>query len=627
MRRFDAKQRTALYLASGGKCSICGEPLGSAWHADHVRPWSAGGETDVLNGQALCPKCNREKGAIMPSPWPIGMPLRNWQERAFRQYLRHEGDDFFVVATPGAGKTEFALWVASELFKIGRIVRVVGVCPTEHLKNQWAEKAHAVGISIDPEWANRGNAPARDYDGVVVTYAQVAVNPDWHRSFCREPTLVILDEIHHAGDGNSWGDAMRRAFGPAYRRLSLSGTPFRSDNSTIPFVTYIDGESRADFTYSYGEALADEVCRPILFPSYESHAKWYSNGESHEATFRDELAQRLAAQRLKTAISAGGGWLRKVIGDADSKLTALREFQPDAAGLIVAMDKTHAGLIGAMVAARTGTAPVVVTYDDPDASAAIKAFAESNRRWIVAVRMVSEGVDIKRLRVGVYATNITTEMFFRQVVGRFVRMQVGYEDQNAYLFMPRDPNLFEFAQKIKEERKHWIEEMCREERERDEAHRDDKVASPFVPISATGHPDDVIFDHSVLTQDEIREAEAFRRESGAPSTYDPAILARMIRMIRDGVHAKVAEPEAGPAVSEAEAVADPVHVQKKHKRKIVKVLVNTLIGMSDNSLNHEDIYTEIYRRNGCKIGEATMQQLQDSINYLERWIKVYPDGR
>jgi superfamily II DNA or RNA helicase len=96
-----------------------------------------------------------------------------------------------------------------------------------------------------------------------VTYAGVAVNPLAHRIRTeRFKTLVILDEVHHAGDALSWGEAVREAFEPARRRLALTGTPFRSDINPIPFVRYEPGpdgipRSVADYTYGYGHALAD----------------------------------------------------------------------------------------------------------------------------------------------------------------------------------------------------------------------------------------------------------------------------------------------------------------------------------------------------------------------------------
>ena len=83
-----------------------------------------------------------------------------------------------------------------------------------------------VGIKIDPEFKNAHGRTAKDFIGVAVTYAQVAAHPALHRGRTEaRKTLVILDEVHHAGDGRSWGDAIREAFEPAARRLALSGTP------------------------------------------------------------------------------------------------------------------------------------------------------------------------------------------------------------------------------------------------------------------------------------------------------------------------------------------------------------------------------------------------------------------
>jgi hypothetical protein len=60
-RRFNARERAALFIAAGGGCPRCDEPLPTDFHADHRDPWARGGVTDVINGQALCPTCNRRK--------------------------------------------------------------------------------------------------------------------------------------------------------------------------------------------------------------------------------------------------------------------------------------------------------------------------------------------------------------------------------------------------------------------------------------------------------------------------------------------------------------------------------------------------------------------------------------
>ena len=192
---------------------------------------------------------------------PDTQALRGWQRRALVRYLGANPRDFLTVATPGAGKTAFALRIAGELLADGTVERITVVVPTEHLKTQWALAAAGVGIALDPKFTNSSGQTSSEYHGVVVTYAQVASHPTRHRVRTENyRTLVVFDEIHHGGDAKSWGEAIREAYTDASRRLALTGTPFRSDDSPIPFVAYEpDGEglmrSQADHTYGYAEAL------------------------------------------------------------------------------------------------------------------------------------------------------------------------------------------------------------------------------------------------------------------------------------------------------------------------------------------------------------------------------------
>lgn len=201
-------------------------------------------------------------------------PLRAWQRKAMVEYLRRRSEDFMAVATPGAGKTTFALRLAAEMLNDGTIDAVTVVCPTEHLKTQWSHAAARVGIQLDPKFRNAEIHSSSDFHGAVVTYAQVGMAPQVHkRRTITRRTLVILDEIHHAGDSRSWGDGVKDAFEPAERRLLLTGTPFRSDENPIPFVQYergMDGiqRSKADSVYGYADALKDRVVRPVMFMAY-----------------------------------------------------------------------------------------------------------------------------------------------------------------------------------------------------------------------------------------------------------------------------------------------------------------------------------------------------------------------
>ena len=132
------------------------------------------------------------------------------------------------MATPGAGKTTFALRVATELKNNRTVDRVIVVVPTEHLKIQWSHAAARAGLALDPHFTNANGVVNPQYDGIVVTYAQVAMHPYKHYAVATaRRTLVILDEIHHGGDAKSWGDGIRTAYADVERRLALTTRPFR----------------------------------------------------------------------------------------------------------------------------------------------------------------------------------------------------------------------------------------------------------------------------------------------------------------------------------------------------------------------------------------------------------------
>ena len=354
--------------------------------------------------------------------------LRGWQKDAYHEYFRLSRRDFLLVATPGAGKTTYALTVAAELLARREIAFLTVVTPTEHLKHQWAAAAARFGIAIDSAYRNAQGRAGADFAGVAVTYAQVAAHPALHRQRTENRrTLVIFDEIHHAGDALSWGDAVEEAFDPARRRLALTGTPFRSDANPIPFVTYLDEpdggrRSASDYVYGYGPALEDGVVRPVIFLAYSGEMSWRTRaGDEITATLGTPMTKDQVAQAWRTALDPAGEWVSRVLEAADRRLTEVRRGMPDAGGLVIAGDHEDARAYAALLRGLTGQRPVVVLSDDKAASKKISAFATSGDRWMVAVRMVSEGVDIPRLAVGVYATSVSTALFFAQAVGRFVR--------------------------------------------------------------------------------------------------------------------------------------------------------------------------------------------------------------
>ena len=398
--------------------------------------------------------------------WGTASKLRAWQQAALTAYLRATPRDFLAVATPGAGKTTYALRLATELLGRGAVSAVTIVAPTEHLKTQWAEAAARVGIHIDPKFSNASARHSSEYDGVALTYAQVASRPALHRARTESaPTLVILDEVHHGGDNLSWGDAIREAFEPATRRLALTGTPFRSDTSPIPFVTYAEGtdgirRSAADYTYGYAEALRDGVVRPVLFLAYGGAMRWRTRaGDEIAARLGEPMTKDATAQAWRTALDPKGEWVPSVLAAADKRLTEVRRGVPDAGGLVIASNQTAARAYARTLEAITGEKPTVVLSDDAGSSARIEQYAASDSRWMVAVRMVSEGVDVPRLCVGVYATSTSTPLFFAQAVGRFVRAR--RRGETASVFLPSVPVILEHAARLEEERDHALDRVSK----------------------------------------------------------------------------------------------------------------------------------------------------------------------
>lgn len=389
-------------------------------------------------------------------------PLRLWQRQALERYEAADPEDFLVSATPGAGKTTFALTLAERLRARKVVNRVVVVVPTDHLRTQWADAAAAAGVSLDPKLTNSAGPLRPGFDGYVTTYAQVAAHPMLHRARTQNArTLVILDEVHHAGDGLSWGEAVTEAFTPARRRLCLTGTPFRTKaDERIPFVTYEEADdgliSAADYAYGYAQALGDGVVRPVVFAAYSGTSRWLdSAGQVLSASLAEAGTRALEEAAWRTALDPAGQWVPHVVAAADERLSDLRRSgSPDAGGLLLATDQETARAYAKVVRKVTGHAPVLVLSDDPRSGKKIDAFRTSDDRWLVAVRQVSEGVDITRLAVAVWACSYRTPLFFAQAVGRVVRSRAPHE--TATVFLPAVRPLLALAASMEEERNHAV---------------------------------------------------------------------------------------------------------------------------------------------------------------------------
>lgn len=539
--------------------------------------------------------------------------LRPWQKAALEKLLAKDSENFLAVATPGAGKTTFALTVAAQYLAKGDCTGLFVVAPTQHLKVQWAEAAHRLGLHLDHDWSAADGELPSDMHGIVTTYQQVATSASVLRRLT-PGAFVILDEVHHAGDDKSWGESVLLAFGPAKRRLTLSGTPFRSDSSAIPFVEYHMDEALPDFEYGYGDALSDgRVVRPVYFPAYGGHMEWVApDGSEFSASFDDALDHQRSNQRLRTALSLEGQWLTKVLTEAHVQLLNIRRTHENAGGLVIAMDQEHANGIARLMKSRFGVTPTIAVSDDPQASAKIARFSASTDPWIIAVRMVSEGVDIPRLRVGVYATNTTTELFFRQVVGRFVRWTRGVRNQKAFLFLPDDPRLRRFATEIAAQRRHSLKkkkgdddsdfgELDDQAQSEREDHGQEEQMSLFAVISAVA--DEAEMTPSVFSEDHPEDWDDDEDESPADDALEIRLAVPPPRGAKPGEASTKTRKQIKTELREANA---------ELARELVRF----------SKFDHRQVNAELNRLAGIrKVTEATIEQLQTRLDRGNRWLK------
>ncbi|HEY8373277.1 MAG TPA: DEAD/DEAH box helicase [Pseudonocardiaceae bacterium] len=567
-------------------------------------------------------------------------PLRAWQRRALTKYLATKPQDFLAVATPGAGKTTFGLRVAAELLADRTVEQITVVTPTEHLKHQWAQAAAAMGIPLDSTFRNSMGITSRDYRGVAVTYAQVAAHPSLHRVRTENrKTLVILDEIHHAGDAKSWGEAMREAFTPAVRRLALTGTPFRSDDNPIPFVTYEpDAEgvlrSRADHTYGYAEALRDGVVRPVIFLAYSGETHWRTSaGEEYVARLGEPMTAEQTARAWRTALDPTGEWIPAVLRAADIRLSQLRAGgMPDAGGLVIASDHVSAKAYAQILQRVTGHEPVLVLSDDPKASGRIAEFSASDERWLVAVRMVSEGVDVPRLAVGVYATSASTPLFFAQAIGRFVRAR--RPGETASVFLPSVPVLLELASQLEAQRDHalgkphrakegWDDELLAQANQRRDEPGEEERA--FTALGASAELDQVIFDGSSFGTATLAGSEEEQEYLGLPGLLEPEQVRALLRQRQERQLAEAAKRKAREAAraQEAARTAPPPRPQTVQERLAsLRRELNALVGLYHHRTGkpHGVIHAELRRIcGGPPTAMATVEQLEERIATLRSW--------
>lgn len=409
--------------------------------------------------------------------------LRPWQAQAIQKaeaWLIDKGNkNFLINAAPGSGKTICASVIAKRLLDRNAIERVIVIAPRNEVVRQWGRDYESItGRHMTKVTGADGDVS--DYgNDLCATWSAIQALSEPFQYICQNfKTLVICDEHHHAAVEAAWGDGAGSAFADADYALILTGTPIRSDGRETVWLAY-DSEQKIDqpadgaFTLSYGEAVDRGYCRPITFHRHEGHfTVTLPDGEGIAVSSRDQgevdkkyqdiPGLRRALDFYKLACSpkfkADGAtpdpssFLGTMLDWGIAKLDDIRDTTPNAGGLIIAPSIPLAEHMAELLEEMTGERPVIVHNQTPNAEGRIAAFRNSDtKKWLVSVAMISEGVDIPRLRILVYLPYAKTELAFRQCMGRVVRSLGDSDYSRAYVVMPSLEILEEYARRVEDE--------------------------------------------------------------------------------------------------------------------------------------------------------------------------------
>ena len=408
--------------------------------------------------------------------------LRPWQSQAINKcknwFLIEKEKRFLINAAPGSGKTICAIAIAKDLLKKDLINRVIVIAPTKEVVKQWSEEFKLL-TNRNMTKITASNEGFEDYGvDLCATWQSIQGLLDGFQAICKQSkTLVICDEHHHAAVEAVWGEGAYGAFNDALFSIILTGTPIRSDGKdTVWFETdkndSIQHPKDGSFTLTYGEAVDLEYCRPITFHRHEGNFKVdFMDGTSVDVSGTKETKIKGTLKRVKALDKAIefyrlaripkyledkvtpdlNSYQASMIDAANEKLDKARERLPNAGGLIIANKIETAEYMCKIIEMKYGEKPILVHSDKPNASNLIQIYKDSDRKWLVSVAMVSEGVDIKRLRVLVYLPSAGTELFFRQAMGRVVRSYGPKDDSRAYVVMPTHKIFEEYARRVEKE--------------------------------------------------------------------------------------------------------------------------------------------------------------------------------
>lgn len=498
-RLFTSAQRRELFVSAGGKCSSCAVDLPDDWEAHHKDAHSDGGSTEQDNGEALCPRCHRDRHAEMNGKFGGFEKDYSWQDQSISHFMNNLRE-FYSQArgqlqrayinevSPSGGKTIFSMKLAARMIETGLIDKVIWCVPRENIKDGFGDDSRFVDIAVeqkrllnskfirvDTDLNSTYKGQLRNYHGAVITYHALRGMYDYLGLLAEKyRMLFVFDEAHHGATGeeddamNVWGGEMERCRAIAHAIVCMTGTPLRSDLKRIPFVRYKEIEAsdgrkgyqvEPDFSFSYQKAVTAGIARKLICRSQDAEITYDIEGEEGVI---ERITSAISAipfghlQRVKnTAFCFNRGIVDDMLKIAHDECGRMRRTgDPDAAILVIGRrdlsegDSSLSGIAERISALFSDDSVTVESADGPIARDTIRAFKKGKSNWIVAKEMISEGTNIPRLRIVVILRDIGNRTFYEQLVHRVTRNDANDRPQDAIIIQLQLPHLHEWGKDL-----------------------------------------------------------------------------------------------------------------------------------------------------------------------------------
>jgi superfamily II DNA or RNA helicase len=425
--------------------------------------------------------------------------MRQWQQSCLDAFVEHrtvkKKNIFLFEACPGAGKSFMAAELTRNMVMVeenedpnNRIDLVIVIVPWTSIQgdesNGMIQTFDVNNLKTRNRLMIRGSRIVSqpvptDLDAIITTYAEAmcaeAIDTCklWKSKGLK--LAIIFDEIHHANElDGAWGSYAEQLQALAEMTIVMSGTFFRTDGFPIKFVPYTaDGYPELSCpAYKYASGVRDRVVRPVScrFTNVDLRCIEDDKGVSDTSLFSVSPMDKNLGKMMAEVFHPEGDCVRKLILDVDEHLTRTRRRFPNAGALFTcrpgrgeSSEDKHVHQIAQKIRQYTGKEVVVVTHVDKNSEGKIAAFRNSYTPYLVAVNMVSEGVDIPRLRAIGFMRYISSEMMFRQIVGRSVRMTDDEDGTASMIFMPKFQLMHQFALNMEGEALQGLRDMrCKE---------------------------------------------------------------------------------------------------------------------------------------------------------------------